>query len=259
MFGKQADYEKYISLATKIKAAVNTKYLNKETAVYGTGLQTELSVPLQWGLAPEEMKKKIADNLAKSVALSDNHLDVGLLGTKAILNALSENGYSDLAYTLASNETFPSWGWWIINGATTLYENWPLDTKSDISMNHIMFGEVGAWMYKALGGIFTDEANPGFKNVILKPNFVTGLNQFEARYEGPFGTIVSAWKRDGNKIIYNVTIPANSTANLTISASEILENNLRISDRRDIKVSSIADGVSMLNLKSGKYLFTIIK
>jgi alpha-L-rhamnosidase len=257
MFGKQADYEKYISLATKIKAAVNTKYLNKETAVYGTGLQTELSVPLQWGLAPEGMKKKIADNLAKSVALSDNHLDVGLLGTKAILNALSENGYSDLAYTLASNETFPSWGWWIINGATTLYENWPLDTKSDISMNHIMFGEVGAWMYKALGGIFPDEANPGFKNIILKPNYVTGLNQFEARYEGPFGTIVSAWKRD--RIIYHVTIPANSTANLTISASEILENNLRISDRRDIKVSSIADGVSMLNLKSGKYLFTIIK
>ena len=81
-------------------------------------------------------------------------MDVGLLGTKAILNALSENGYADLAYTLASQSTYPSWGWWIVNGATTLYENWPIDTKSDISMNHIMFGEIGAWMYKGLGGIF---------------------------------------------------------------------------------------------------------
>lgn len=107
-----------------------------------------------------------------------SHLDVGLLGTKAILNALSENGYADLAYTLASQESYPSWGWWIKNGATTLYENWPIDADSHISMNHIMFGEIGAWMYKGLGGIKPDPEQPGFKNVLLKPNFVKGWIDF---------------------------------------------------------------------------------
>jgi alpha-L-rhamnosidase len=259
LFGKQVDYEKYSNLASKIRDAVNAKYFNKETAVYGKGLQTELSIPLFWGLVPEEMKSKVADNLAKSVALSNNHLDVGLLGTKAILNALSENGYSDLAYTLASNETFPSWGWWIVNGATTLYENWPLDTKSDISMNHIMFGEVGAWMYKGPGGIFPDESNPGFKNIILKPHFVNGLEQFEAKHEGPFGTIVSSWKRDGEKIIYNVTVPANSTATLSLTASDVLENNNKLQENKGIKTLKTGKVAYMLNLKSGSYVFTVIK
>ncbi|HBG80376.1 MAG TPA: alpha-rhamnosidase, partial [Porphyromonadaceae bacterium] len=117
----------------------------------------------------------------------NKHIDVGLLGTKTILNALSENGYAQLAYEVASQETFPSWGWWIVNGATTFYENWPLDAGSDISLNHIMFGEVNAWYYKALGGIFPDEDQPGFKNTVLKPNFVKGLTHFEASHESPYG------------------------------------------------------------------------
>ena len=129
-----------------------------------------MAVPLHWGIVPDDLKSRVAANLAKSIAANNNHMDVGLLGTKAILNALSENGYADLAYTLASQATFPSWGWWIVNGATTLYENWPLDTKSDISLNHIMFGEIGAWMYKAPGGINPDEENPGFRNIFLNLN-----------------------------------------------------------------------------------------
>ncbi|HKG05361.1 MAG TPA: alpha-L-rhamnosidase C-terminal domain-containing protein, partial [Pedobacter sp.] len=111
----------------------------------------------------------------------------------------------------ASQETYPSWGWWIVNGATTLYENWRIDAKNDISLNHIMFGEVGAWLYKGIGGIKTDEEQPGFKNVVLKPNFVAGLNEFEARHDGPYGAIISSWKRSGNGVVYEVTIPANST------------------------------------------------
>ena len=68
-----------------------------------------------------------------------------------------------------------SWGWWVVNGATSLLENWDLKATRDISDNHIMFGEIGAWPYKALGGIFPDENNPGFKNIILRPNFVRNL------------------------------------------------------------------------------------
>jgi alpha-L-rhamnosidase len=257
LFGKQADFIKYSELASKIKNAINDKYLNKEESIYGKGLQTELAVPLQWGIVPEEMKAKVAGKLAENISVNNNHMDVGLLGTKAILNALSENGYPDLAYTLASQETFPSWGWWIVNGATTLYENWPLDTKSDISMNHIMFGEVGAWMYKGLGGILPDEENPGFKNIILKPNFVKGLAQFEARHDSPYGTIISSWKKDGNKVEYKVVIPANSTATLYLEATGILENGKKMSENRFIKIKKEGNGKDRLSLKSGSYLFTL--
>jgi alpha-L-rhamnosidase len=217
LLGKPADHDKYSKLALTIKNAFNNKYLDTTTGIYGTGKQTELSVPLFWGLVPDNLKNKLAGHLAKRVEADSNHIDVGLLGTKAILNALSENGYADLAYKVASQETFPSWGWWIKNGATTLYENWPIDAQSDISMNHIMFGEIGAWLYKALGGIKPDPTQPGFKNILLEPHFVKELDHFEASHESPYGTIVSSWKRSGSGIIYTVTIPPNSTASLRLA------------------------------------------
>jgi alpha-L-rhamnosidase len=135
------------------------------------------------------------------------------------LNALSENGYADVAYSIASQETFPSWGWWMVNGATTLYENWQIDAKSDISLNHIMFGEIGAWLYKGLGGIRPDPEQPGFKHILLEPHFVPGLDHFEASHEGPYGKIVSSWKKEGAVIHYTVIIPPNSTATLWLPAS----------------------------------------
>ncbi|GAB3937117.1 glycoside hydrolase family 78 protein [Mucilaginibacter myungsuensis] len=215
LLGKTADAEKYAALAEKIKTAFNQKYL-KADGIYNNGLQTELSCPLYWGLVPDDMKAKVAGNLAKRVEADNFHLDVGLLGQKAILNALSDNGYADVAYKVAAQETYPSWGWWIKNGATTLYENWKIDAKNDISLNHIMFGEIGAWLYKGLGGIYPDADQPGFKNVILAPNFVNGLDRFETSHKGPYGTILSSWKKEYGKVIYNVEIPANSTATVKL-------------------------------------------
>ncbi len=223
MMGKSQDEEKYLALSKKIAAAINAKYLNRETGLYGEGFQTELSAPLFWGIVPEDMKARVAENLKNRVIADNSHVDVGLLGSKTILNALSENGYADLAYTVASQETLPSWGYWIANGATTLQENWPLTTNTDISRNHIMFGEIGAWFYKALGGIKPDPAHPGFKNVLLEPHFVKGLTHFKATHNGPYGEIVSSWKRDGNKVIYTVVIPPNSTATLRLENGTVME------------------------------------
>lgn len=258
ILGKTKDAEKYSALAEKIKKAVNKKYLDRETGMYGSSLQTELSVALHWGLVPEDLIPKVAENLAERVIADEKHIDVGLLGTKAILNALSENGYADLAYEVASQETFPSWGWWIVNGATTFYENWPLDADSDISMNHIMFGEINAWYYKALGGIFPDEEQPGFKNVILKPNFVSGLERFEAIHEGPYGIIVSSWKKQGRGVEYSVEIPANSTATLYLTATELSEKGKNIRENSGIEVLGKKDKQFHLKLKSGNYSFNII-
>ena len=256
MLGKTEDFEKYSSLAEKIKNAINKKYLDTTTGIYATGLQTELAAPLFWGVVPEELKSLVAAKLAKRVEADLFHLDVGLLGTKALLNALSENGYADVAYKVASQETFPSWGWWMVNGATTLYENWPIDAKSDISLNHIMFGEVSAWFYKALGGIRPDPAIPGFKNILLEPHFVKGLSHFEASHQGPFGTILSKWTRSKEQINYFVIIPANSSASLRLPAKKILENGQTLDKNQFIKVTGEEATGWKLSLPAGSYHFT---
>ncbi len=220
ILGNGADALAYSGRADAIKQAFNERYLDAETAIYGSGLQTELSVPLHFGMVPDGLIARVAKRLAERVELDGAQLDVGILGAKAILNALSENGYADLAYTLAAREEYPSWGWWIKNGATTFYENWRIDAERDISMNHVMFGEIGAWLYKALGGIKPDPAAPGFRNTVLEPHFVAGLTHFQATHESPYGRIVSAWRRIGKTISYEVTVPPNATARIYTRAAD---------------------------------------
>jgi len=241
LLGKKDDYVTYCALAKKIKDAINAKYLNTNTCIYAKGNQTEQAVPLYWGIVPDSLKNKVAANLADSVAANNFHLDVGILGAKAILGALSDNGQAQTAYRLASQDTAPSWGWWIVNGATTLYENWNINAKRDISLNHIMFGEIGAWMYKGIAGIKIDETQPGFKNVILSPNFVEGISHFEATHTGSYGEIVSSWKREGNSVVYDVIIPANSTASITFSqdgGKKVYENGKLLNISGQYKVTS---------------------
>lgn len=242
LLGNEMDYKKYSALSSKIKDAINAKYFHAEQAIYGKGSQTELSMPLYWGIVPQEYKQKVADNLAKRVNSDNTHLDVGLLGSKSILNALSDNGYADIAYALASNDSYPSWGWWIANGATTLFEDWDA-TSHSLSRNHIMFGEIGAWFYKALGGIKPDPTNPGFKNIQLKPLFIEKLEFANVSFNSPYGEIVSAWQRKGSRIIYHVTIPANTTASLQ------LPSGMKIK-----KIKTLSKGDYKINSQNGIYL-----
>lgn len=246
LFGNAPDFTYYNALAEKIKTAINNKYFDKGTAIYGTGLQTELSMALQWEIVPEELKSRVAENLAKRVAADGMHLDVGVLGAKAILNALSDNGQAETAYQLAVQNTYPSWGWWIVNGATTLYENWNINAARDISLNHMMFGEIGGWFFKGLGGIKPDEKNPGFKNVLLRPNFVTGLKYFNARHDGPYGTILSSWKRGGRTIRYTVSVPPNSTATILFPVKQ--------GQKAYLNGKTITD---LTNIKAGTYKFIV--
>ncbi len=247
LLGKTNDAAYYSTLANSIKLAINTKYFDPKTGIYNTGVQTELSMPLLWGIVPEASKKLVALNLAKRVEADNMHLDVGVLGARAILDALSTNGQAEIAYKLAVQDTYPSWGWWIQNGATTLYENWDIKAPRDISQNHMMFGDIGGWFFRGLGGINPDENNPGFKNILLRPNFVAGLDRFKADFMGPYGLIESSWQRSGKSIRYKVTVPANSTALLTLNLPSATKVSL------DGKVSA-----KQLNLKAGVYEFDII-
>ena len=147
------------------------------------------------------------------VEKDDYHLDVGLLGSKALLSAMSDNGYAETAYKVASQDTYPSWGYWIKQGATTLHENWRTDVVIDNSYNHIMFGEIGAWLYKGLGGIQIDEKHPGFKHILLKPFFPADMNELTIRYNTPYGWLNINWVRQTNDCIrYTIDIPAGTSA-----------------------------------------------
>ncbi|MCL8000928.1 hypothetical protein M8994_22310, partial [Brucella sp. 21LCYQ03] len=143
------------------------------------------------------------------------HLDEGVLGAKALLDALKDNGYGATAYKVAVQDTYPSWGWWVVNGATTLLENWDLEAERDISDNHMMFGEIGGWFFKSVGGIHPDPEQPGFKHTLLRPLFPEGLEHSEVSHRSPYGNIISKWKRNkNNTVTYTVTVPANASATL---------------------------------------------
>ncbi len=239
LFNKQDDYRHYSALAEKIRNAINDKYLNKETGMYANGTQTEQSMPLMWNVVTDDMRQTVADNLAKKVEANGFHLDVGVHGAKALLYALSENGHAETAYKVSIQDKYPSWGWWVANGATTLLENWDLEAKRDISDNHMMFGAVGGWFFRGLGGIYPDEAQPGFKHIVLRPYFATGLNQFESKYESQYGEIVSKWDRKKKNITYTVTVPANTTA--TLYLPDMI---------KDAKTMELKAGTHVLNLKA---------
>ncbi|MFH4967430.1 family 78 glycoside hydrolase catalytic domain [Gaetbulibacter sp. M240] len=247
-FGKQDEHLKYAQLAENIKNAINKKYLNEETGIYGSGYQTELSAPLYWGIVPEALKQKVADNLALEVQKT-NHVDVGLLGSRTILGALSENGYAELAYVLASQETYPSWGWWIKNGATTLFENWKIEGSRALSRNHVMFGAISGWFFKGLGGIRPDESAPGFKHIQLKPNFVKPLQSFESTYNSIHGPIISKWEWKGNKIAYFCEVPPNSSATLSIKGKTATLDGKTI--------ETVSNGQMEITVGPGNYNFQI--
>lgn len=241
LLGREADHRHYAALAEKIRTAINTKFFHPEEGIYASGSQTELSVPLKWGIVPDEWKARVAANLNRKVVDAHFHLDVGVLGAKALLDALTENGYAETAWRVASQDTYPSWGHWIANGATTLLENWDLNATRDISDNHMMFGEIGAWFYKGLGGIYPDPDQPGFKHTLLRPHFPEGLSHFEAEHCSPYGTIGMSWTQRGRRqVLCEVTLPAGSTATLTLPVGV-----------------HFADGASQRQLVAGKYTFRL--
>ena len=214
MFGYREDFAKYSALANEVRDAINGKYLDVNTGIYADGLQTAQSLPLYFGVTPEDRAEAVAAALAKRVEKDGFHINAGVHGAKAVLHALSANGYGDIAFRIASSTDFPSWGHWVTNGRTTLVENWRLDAGKDNSDNHIMFGDISAWFYRSLGGINPDPENPGFKHIIIRPDFPKGLKDFSCRYDSPYGPVSTSWTRKGRKITLDVSIPAASTATL---------------------------------------------
>ncbi len=219
LFDKEEDARYYAELAERVRKAINDKFLDPVTGIYADGMQTSQSFPLFWGVTPDSLRHKVAGKLAEMVRSNGYHIDAGVHGAKAVPNALAMNGFLDEAYRLAVQESYPSWGWWIVNGRTTFLENWELDTGI-YSDNHIMFGDIAAWFYRWIGGIQPDPEQPGFKRTILRPGFPDGLDHFSCSHDSPYGTITSGWERSGSEVRYQVTVPPNASALLFLPDRE---------------------------------------
>jgi len=255
LMGNEVEARKYAALADGIKQAFNEKFYHPETGLYGNGSQTSLSCALYQGLVEPANKARVLGNLVAAVDKTNGHIDTGILGAKYLLNALLENGRADVAYRIASQKDQPSWGWWIEQGATTLWEQW----NGTESRNHIMFGDICAWFYKALAGINPDPAAPGFKHFIIKPNLIGGLASAEASYDSVRGRIVSAWKAKDGHLELAVTIPVNTTATVYVPAAEpaaIKEDGKPAADAAGITFLRVEQGRTLFEVGSGIYHFT---
>ena len=164
--------------------------------------------------------KAVIDGLVNDILVTHKgHLSVGLIGMQWLMQVLTDIGRPDVAWTIATQTTRPSWGYMLSKGATTIWERWDCDTR-DPGMNSeallIQAGNLDAWFYQTLGGI--NPGTPGFKKIIIKPAVVGDLTWVKAHYDSMCGRIVSTWKRDGNKLTMDVSIPANTTATIYVPA-----------------------------------------
>lgn len=253
IFGNALDQKKYTALANQIREAFNKQYYH-ENGIYDQGSQTTLACAIYQGLCDDHLGKTVSA-LVQAVKNRDDHLDCGILGTKYLLHALSDYGHSDIAYKIVNQHTFPGWGNWIEQGATTLWEQW----DGSESHNHIMFGDVSAWFYKNLAGISPDSTQPGFKRIIFKPYFEKDLTWVKAKHQSMYGEITADWIRENNYIKYDITIPANTSGKIILPQNKkLFVDGIALLKSKYVKNIYKEKDVIEFVLESGTYVIKIV-
>lgn len=254
---KEADH--YTRLSEEIYAAFNREYWNEEVGGYASNNQASNSFALYLGLADEHKIPRVVANLVEDVKQHDYHLTTGNLCTKYLMEVLTENGQAEVAYKIATQTTYPSWGFMLANGATTLWERWEYLTGDAMnSHNHPMMGSVGTWFYKYVLGIAPNVNYPGFEQFTIKPHLLKELTFAEGKLETVKGTIAVSYRRQGNRLVMNVTVPANSTALLYLparSVNSVTENGKKIASIDEISFLKAENGYVVLKVGSGNYQF----
>jgi alpha-L-rhamnosidase len=163
---------------------------------------------------------------------------------------------NDLLTLMHTKETYPSYGFMLKNGATTIWEEW----DGDNSQIHNTMISVGMWFIAGLGGIQLDEAHPGFKHFTLAPGLESGLGMVRAVHHSPYGQILSAWKKDETGLEYLAEVPPNSTASLVLPAASIdavKESGLPLEESSGITNIRVQEGLLYCDLAAGNYHFQI--
>ncbi len=224
ILNKTADFEKYNMLYEKVKKAFNEEYITK-TGRLVSETQTGCVLALHFDLAEEKYRNRILDSLTTNIANHKNHLTTGFVGTPYLCHTLTDNDEHDLAGTLLLKEDYPSWLYAVKKGATTIWERWnsilpngDFDESGMNSLNHYAYGSIGEWMYRKLAGI--NQLEPGYKKILIKPQFIKGITSVEASYQSVYGEIKSAWSCKDGKIEIQVVVPANTTAVIYLPEKE---------------------------------------
>ena len=272
---KTPDSQAYAQLADQIRNAFNQTYLDTKTGTYAhgaNGTQTADAMALFLGLVPDNHRDAVAGHLTDDITYGHNtHLTTGFIGVKYLMPALTAIGRSDLAYELAVQTTYPSWGYMVEQGATTLWELW--QDKTGPSMNshdHAMFGSVGAWFYNALGGINLGADGAGYRHIRIEPRMVEDLHWASATVETIRGTVSSSWTHSPGEITLDVIIPVNSDAKVVIpKEGEMTDVTIREGDRivwqngqfapgdPGVTAAIAAGGSFTFDVGSGQYKFRL--
>jgi alpha-L-rhamnosidase len=269
ILGKKDDAEYYAQLMVNIGEAYNEKYLDKEKMDYPGGTQTANLLPLMTGIAGEDIRDDIIANVKNNVVARDTHLTTGFLGTPYLLPILSDNGYHELAYAVATQTSYPSWGYMVENGATSMWELWNSNTEPPEGMNsrnHFAYGSVGEWFFGYLAGIKPVENKPGFKKSIIEPMPVQDLRYAKGNVETPYGMLTSEWIQEETDFILLVTIPPNTSSQIHVPVKEgqkitegyemIFENGEGTSSE-EVTFISARDGKAVYEVPSGTYEFVV--
>jgi alpha-L-rhamnosidase len=264
VLGKPDDVALYTKLLDRIKAAFLKEYVTPNGRLVSS-TQTAYVLALQFDMLPEALRKPAAEKLVQNIRSYGTHLTTGFLGTPYLCHVLSRYGYTDVAYDLLLQETYPSWLYPVKMGATTIWERWDgqkpdstFQTPGMNSFNHYAYGAIGDWMYRVMAGIDTEEAAPGYKKIVIRPQLTEKLSSAAAELQTYYGKVGSQWQRDNGKLQFNVVIPPNTTATVYIpakSAEDIREGGRALQASKDIKVKGNEGGYVVAELGSGKYSF----
>jgi len=256
MNGAPADAKEYAELAAKIKEAYNKKFFNETTAQYDNNTVTANILSLRLGLVPKGYEEKVFANIVEKTEVDcKGHVSAGVLGIQHLMRGLTEYGNLELAYKIVTNETYPSWGYMINGGATTIWELWNGDTANPAmnSRNHVMLlGDLLIWFYENLAGIKCDPSTVGFKKIWMEPVFPDKLGHVNASFDSPYGKIASSWKRNGNKLTWNITIPANTTATIKLPTRFGIKVDTSLAGIHSVKNTTDS---SIIEVGSGAYAF----
>jgi alpha-L-rhamnosidase len=255
VLGKKDEVEHCESRLATARPAVHAAFFDKAAGNYGIDEQAYYVMPLLAGVTPEAERPALLKKLEKNILEKNKgHLDTGMLGTYFMMEHLRSIGRNNLVFEMFNKTTYPSWGYMLEQGATTLWEQW----NGFWSNIHSCFTSPDNWFYQGLAGIQTDPAAPGFKNTILKPALAGDVTWVKSHHESPYGKIVSNWKREGEKLTMDVTIPPNSTATVFVPAKDaasVIESGKPAGEAEGVKFLRMENNAAVYAVGSGNYQF----
>ncbi|WP_374945538.1 family 78 glycoside hydrolase catalytic domain [Agreia sp.] len=262
LLGKPGDAAKFDANAAVVKEGFNRAFLDSASGYYrGSGdagyRQTHNALALAFGLAPDDaMAQRIADSLAADVVAKGNKLNTGSLGSKYLLPMLTKYGHADLAYAVAVGTEYPSWGYMIENGATTMWEHWSLDARS---RGHYFLGTVDDWFYHDVAGIKSSETT-GYRNITIDPAVTDQLEWAKGTTQTPFGPVSTDWRRSGSQLTLATHVPVGSSAVVhlpTASRWAATEGGLALDEVEGVHSVAVANGEVLVTVGSGDYSFVV--